>query len=57
MKKTDGSDQSPESVRYTHYYEHDGMLRAYANRSMALATIFGVIALDHQRRRGRPRCR
>ena len=45
MKKTDGSDQSPESVRYTHYYEHDGMLRAYANRSMALATIFGVIAL------------
>jgi hypothetical protein len=45
MKKTDGSGQSPESVRYTHYYEHDGMLRAYANRSMALATIFGVIAL------------
>ncbi len=45
MKKTDGNGQSPESVRYTHYYEHDGMLRAYANRSMALATIFGVIAL------------
>ncbi len=30
---------------YTKYYEHDGMLRAYANRSMLLAVIFGVIAL------------
>ncbi len=30
---------------YTKYYEHDGMLRAYANRSMLLATIFGLIAL------------
>ena len=29
---------------YTKYYEHDGMLRAYANRSMLLAIIFGVIA-------------
>jgi len=24
----------PEKTRYTRYYEHDGMLRAYANRSM-----------------------
>ena len=45
MKKIDGGQQSAESVRYTRYYEHDGMLRAYANRSMALAMIFGVIAL------------
>jgi hypothetical protein len=35
----------PERVMYTRYYEHDGMLRAYANRSMAMAILFGVIAL------------
>jgi hypothetical protein len=34
----------PEISRYTKYYEHDGMLRAYANRSMVLAMIFGVLA-------------
>ena len=37
--------QVPEMAHYTKYYEHDGMLRAYANRSMVLATIFGVLAL------------
>jgi hypothetical protein len=35
-----------EKTRYTRYYEHDGMLRAYANRAMALAMVFGVIALS-----------
>jgi hypothetical protein len=35
----------PERVQYTKYYEHDGMLRAYANRSMALAILFAVIAM------------
>jgi hypothetical protein len=35
----------PEEARYTRYYEHDGMLRAYANRAMLLAMLFGVIAL------------
>jgi len=35
----------PEMARYTKYYEHDGMLRAYANRSMLLAMVFGVLAL------------
>jgi hypothetical protein len=35
-----------ERTRYTRYYEHDGMLRAYANRAMALAMVFGVIALS-----------
>jgi type IV secretory pathway TrbF-like protein len=30
---------------YTKYYEHDGMLRAYANRSMLLAMIFAVLAM------------
>ncbi len=29
----------------TKYYEHDGMLRAYANRAMVLAFVFGFIAL------------
>ncbi len=33
-----------EQARYTKYYEHDGQLRAYANRSMVMAGLFGVIA-------------
>jgi hypothetical protein len=37
--------QMPERVTYTKYYEHDGQLRAYANRSMLMAGLFGVIAL------------
>lgn len=36
--------QAPELARLTRYYEHDGMLRAYANRAMFLAILFGVIA-------------
>jgi hypothetical protein len=28
---------APEKVRYSRYYEHDGALRAYANRAMVLA--------------------
>ena len=35
---------APDAVRFTKYYEHDGMLRAYANRAMFLAILFGVIA-------------
>src|SRR5437660_9166793 len=35
----------PEIARYTRYYDHDGMLRAYANRAMFLAILFAVIAL------------
>ena len=34
----------PEIARYTRYYEHDGMLRAYANRAMFLAILFAIIA-------------
>jgi type IV secretory pathway TrbF-like protein len=34
----------PEITAYTKYYEHDGMLRAYANRAMFLAMLFGAIA-------------
>lgn len=33
-----------EIAGFTRYYEHDGMLRAYANRAMFLALLFGVIA-------------
>jgi hypothetical protein len=31
--------------RYTRYYEHDGMLRAYANRAMVLALLFAFLGL------------
>ena len=43
--KKPGLADVPEKARYTKYYEHDGMLRAYANRAMLLAVLFGVIAL------------
>jgi type IV secretory pathway TrbF-like protein len=39
------TDGSLEMQSYTKYYEHDGMLRAYANRSMVLAMIFGALAM------------
>src|SRR6516164_5041655 len=42
--KSDSPAGLPESLRYTKYYEHDGQLRAYANRSMLMAGLFGVIA-------------
>ncbi|MFZ0693800.1 MAG: hypothetical protein WAN51_06575, partial [Alphaproteobacteria bacterium] len=45
MRKDDRARQLPEITRYTKYYEHDGMLRAYANRSMLLAMIFGLLAM------------
>lgn len=35
----------PEKARYSRYYEHDGALRAYANRAMVLAFASAVIAL------------
>lgn len=31
--------QAPKRLRYSRYYEHDGALRAYANRAMLLALI------------------
>jgi len=44
-KRTVGSVEAvPERVGYTRYYEHDGQLRAYANRSMVMAGLFGLIA-------------
>jgi type IV secretory pathway TrbF-like protein len=45
MKKVTAPQQLPELTRYTKYYEYDGMLRAYANRSMLLAMIFAVLAM------------
>jgi type IV secretory pathway TrbF-like protein len=44
MKRMEPS-EIPEMARFTRYYEHDGMLRAYANRAMFLALLFGAIAL------------
>jgi hypothetical protein len=40
LKKKDSKEkQAPEKLRYGRYYEHDGALRAYANRAMLLAFI------------------
>src|SRR6266496_1720816 len=44
MKRTLERTDLPERLQYTKYYEHDGMLRAYANRAMVLAMVFAVIA-------------
>ena len=44
MKKRFERTDLPERLQYTKYYEHDGMLRAYANRAMVLAMLFAVIA-------------
>ena len=44
-KDVETSRPVPERAEYTKYYEHDGQLRAYANRSMLMAGLFGVIAL------------
>lgn len=45
MRRIEQGSAVPEVSRYTKYYEHDGMLRAYANRAMFLAMMFGVIAM------------
>jgi type IV secretory pathway TrbF-like protein len=44
MKKRFERTDLPERLQYTKYYEHDGMLRAYANRAMVLAMLFALIA-------------
>jgi hypothetical protein len=38
-------EQAPEKLSYGRYYEHDGALRAYANRAMVLAFISAPTAL------------
>jgi type IV secretory pathway TrbF-like protein len=45
MKRMSGTGDPPEVTSYTKYYEHDGLLRAYANRAMVLAMAFAVLAL------------
>src|SRR5690242_21751829 len=45
MIRIHGCQEFPEMARYTKYYEHDGMLRAYANRAMWLAMIFAALAM------------
>src|SRR5271157_1885835 len=45
MKTPQSRNDAPEIASFTRYYEHDGMLRAYANRAMFLAILFGVVAL------------
>ncbi len=45
QRQDDSCHDLPEKTRYTKYYEHDGQLRAYANRSLLMAGLFGVIAL------------
>src|SRR5664279_5506504 len=40
--------EGPEKLKYSKYYEHDGTLRAYANRAMVLAgsmTLLAFVAL------------
>ncbi len=44
MSREKAPREVPEIARYTKYYEHDGMLRAYGNRAMFLAVLFGVVA-------------
>ena len=46
MKTPQPHRDTPEVASFTRYYEHDGMLRAYANRAMFLAILFAVIALS-----------
>ena len=45
MKQPSSAAGLPDKIAYTKYYEHDGLLRAYANRVMLLAVIFGLIAM------------
>ncbi len=46
MRTPQSRRETPEVATFTRYYEHDGMLRAYANRAMFLAILFAVIALS-----------
>lgn len=47
VKKSEEKEKQPvpEKARYSRYYEHDGVLRAYANRAMLLAFLCVPIAL------------
>jgi type IV secretory pathway TrbF-like protein len=45
MKNRKPTSSKPEMLAYTKYYEHDGLLRAYANRAWLATILFGVIAV------------
>lgn len=45
LRTTPKDPETPEKVKYSRYYEHDGALRAYANRAMVLAFAGTAIAL------------
>jgi hypothetical protein len=45
MKNRMARTELPERLQYTKYYEHDGLLRAYANRAMVMAFLFAGIAV------------
>jgi type IV secretory pathway TrbF-like protein len=45
MKNLKATINHPEMLAYTKYYEHDGLLRAYANRAWLATILFGIIAL------------
>jgi type IV secretory pathway TrbF-like protein len=47
LKKADHEvkEKAPEKLGYSRYYEHDGALRAYANRAMLLAFLCVPLAL------------
>jgi len=46
LKKNDRKkEKAPEKLQYSRYYEHDGALRAYANRAMLLAFLCVPLAL------------
>ena len=47
LKKTDSKtkDEAPDKLKYSRYYEHDGALRAYANRAMLLGFLCVPLAL------------
>ncbi len=44
-KNNKTKEEAPEKLRYSRYYEHDGALRAYANRAMLLAFLCVPLAL------------
>lgn len=45
MKNRKAQNNNPEMLAYTKYYEHDGLLRAYANRAWLATILFGIITL------------
>ncbi len=45
QSKSQSNTEAPEQLRYSRYYEHDGALRAYSNRTMIFAIISSITTL------------